>query len=64
MVAWLARRVARFTFYGDDFPLRDLFEYLVLPKEVGHMQWMKMFATQEVIRHLSEADWTHHDGEA
>jgi hypothetical protein len=57
MVAWLARREARCKFYGDDFPLRDLFEYLVVPQEVGHMQWMKMFATQEVIKHLSEADW-------
>lgn len=57
MSAWLTRREARFQFYGDAFPLQDLFTYLVIPQKPGGMNWMKMFATKEVIKNLSDANW-------
>jgi hypothetical protein len=57
MAAWLTRREARLQFYGDEFPMRGLFEHMVIPSKPGKMQWKKMFATKEMIKNLSDADW-------
>jgi hypothetical protein len=58
MVSWLARREARLKFYGDDFPMHELLEYLIEPKRPGKMQWMQMFADKPTIKGLSDADWS------
>jgi hypothetical protein len=57
MVAWLTRREARLKFYGDRFPMRALFEHMVVPQRPGQMQWLRMFATEDTIKGLSDADW-------
>lgn len=58
MVAWLARREARLKFYGDDFRMHELLEYLIEPQKPGKMQWMELFADKQTIKRLSEANWS------
>ena len=57
MSAWLTRREARRQFYGDDFPMQDLFEYLTAPHKPIKMKWLEMFGSKDVIKHLADADW-------
>jgi len=62
MTAWVSRREARSRFYGDDFSMRPLFEYLTTSEKVGRMDWRMMFATKQVIKNLSNAGWSLGDG--
>jgi hypothetical protein len=57
MSAWLARREARRQFYGDTFPMQELFDRLTATRQPRNMNWLQMFATEAVIKKLADADW-------
>lgn len=54
MVAFLSRLEAKRQFYGGDYHFRRLYDHLTTAKGVHHMQWMIMFADEEMIKGLGK----------
>jgi hypothetical protein len=53
MVAYLARREARFRFYNKPDDFQDLFNYLVSDRGPDNMKWISLFADEKMLKHLS-----------
>ncbi|MGB8540840.1 MAG: DUF3800 domain-containing protein [Candidatus Acidiferrales bacterium] len=53
MVAYLARREARFRFYNKSDAFQDLFAYLIKDRGPAKMKWIALFADEAMLRNLS-----------
>lgn len=53
MVAYLARREARFRFYNKKDAFQELFHYLISDPEADATKWIALFADEKMLKNLS-----------